>query len=370
MARRRVVSSVDTSDPMANLVLGSLLVALLALFGLIALVTAEDGGVAAGDVAETETDGVVGVVPSPTPDPEPEVVPPPDADGEDVPVVPDAEPPSPDADAPVAPRGDAPAGEPGAATADPETATRVPAEPRAPVVPRRDDAGPAVTPTPGEPEIVPDTPGPDTAGSPAPADPDPADPTPGPVAPVDPGGPDRPVPSGIDDPNRRVALSVSNEPIDVHTIVADLDGDGFAERVWAGLITNWVHLRIDRYEGDDVWSQVTAARGAVSDDLVGLWVRDLTGDGRPEIYTRQWVGTSGESATLWSFRDDALHPMTASGGCWDGNNTYGLVGVLVDPGRIAAICEEEPLPPYLWSTAVYEWRDGRWTFQRQQGVYE
>jgi hypothetical protein len=118
------------------------------------------------------------------------------------------------------------------------------------------------------------------------------------------------------------------------------------------------------------WTDAATTTGAVADDLVSLEVEDLTGDGRPEIHTRQWVGVNGESVSLWSYADERLRPMTASGGCWDGETTFGVVGARVDPGQVIAICEEDPLPTYLWSTAVYRWVDGMWTFQRRVGVYD
>jgi hypothetical protein len=175
--------------------------------------------------------------------------------------------------------------------------------------------------------------------------------------------------SGIDDADRVPALVISDQPIDVHTVLGDIDGDNVPERVRAAIVRNSVEVHVQRYEPGGEWRDVDIATGAVADDLVGLWVQDVNDDGQAEIHTRQWVGTNGESVSLWSFDDEELQPMTASGGCWDGSHTFGLVGALVLPGQVKAICEEDPLPPSLWSTAVYRWEDGRWTFQERVGVY-
>jgi hypothetical protein len=187
--------------------------------------------------------------------------------------------------------------------------------------------------------------------------------------PADPGV-DEPVgpASPHDDPNRVPALVVSDAPLDVHTVLADLDGDDVPERVWAALVRNSVRVRVQR-DVNGRWIDAATATGAVADDLVSLEAEDLTGDGRPEIHTRQWVGVNGESVSLWSYADERLRPMTASGGCWDGEATFGVVGARVYPGLVVAICEEDPLPPYLWSTAVYRWVDGMWTFEQRVGTY-
>jgi hypothetical protein len=127
-----------------------------------------------------------------------------------------------------------------------------------------------------------------------------------------------------------------------------------------------------QHDDNGRWADPTedaSAVGAVADDLVELSVEDVTGDGRPDIHTKQWVGVNGESVSLWSFTNGSLRAMTANGGCWDGEDTFGVVGAEVDPGLVLAICEEDPLPPYLWSTAVYRWVDGMWTFQQRVSVY-
>ena len=347
MARRRVVYPIDTSDWLANVVLGSLVVAVIALVGLLVLLNTDNGdGLTAQEAGTEVPGGTATVVPSPTPEPAPTA---------------GAEQPVPDTEQPTAPDDGAVATDeiPGTSA----TPTPEPLQPRGlrsePDEPTPVPPGGTATPPPagGTPpdEQVPDDTTPDGDATPQPDEPD------EPVVPASP----------LDDPDRVPALVVTSTPLDVHTVVSDLDGDGIAEQVWAALVRNSVHVRVQR-DVNGSWAEPTgdaSAVGAVADDLVELAVEDVTGDGRPDIHTKQWVGVNGESVSLWSFADGRLRAMTASGGCWDGEDTFGVVGARVDPGQVLAICEENPLPPYLWSTAVYRWADGMWTFQQRVGVY-
>jgi hypothetical protein len=176
-----------------------------------------------------------------------------------------------------------------------------------------------------------------------------------------------------DDPGRVPAITVSATPRDVHVVQVDLDGDGVNERVWAAIVSDQVLTRVERVV-DGRWTPRDAHTGAAADRLVELRVRDLTGDGRSEVYTRQWVATEGGSLTMWSYRDADLARMRMVGGCYSEANTVGITGALVeevgeDSATIAAICRDDGLPPQQWSSAMYVWRDGRWDFDRQQGRY-
>jgi hypothetical protein len=352
MARRRVVYPVDTSDWMANMVLGVLIVAAVALIGLILFMDTEEDQQAAREAsteAPTTPGGAATVVPSPTSQATD------GADGGAVGEVPDEPivesepdtgvtlPPSEEV-TPLRPRGlrSEPADD-GVAVVPPGESD----EPEGPGNDQPTDAPDVVVPPPDETDT-----GDAVASEPT---------APAPDEPVGPSSP-------LDDPNRVPALVVSDAPLDVHTVLEDLDGDDVPERVWAALVRNSVHVRVER-DVNGRWTDAAAVTGAVADDLVRLEVEDLTGDGRPEIHTRQWVGVNGESVSVWSYADERLRPMTASGGCWDGETTFGVVGARVDPGQVIAICKEPPLPPYLWSTAVYRWVDGMWTFQRRVGAY-
>jgi hypothetical protein len=177
-----------------------------------------------------------------------------------------------------------------------------------------------------------------------------------------------------DDPDRIPAVTMAAAPRDRLAPRVDLDGDGIPERIWAAIVADVVHIRVDELVGGR-WRNGPVRRGPVADRLVDLRIADLTGDGRPEIWTWQWVATEGQTITLWSYAGDELRRMEASGGCWSGSNTFGLVGALVQratPGRpiqIAAICEDSTLPWWQWPSALYRWEDGRWTAHRLVGKY-
>jgi hypothetical protein len=177
-----------------------------------------------------------------------------------------------------------------------------------------------------------------------------------------------------DDPDRIPRLDERPWPRGTIVEHADVDGDGTHERIWSAIVADAVRTRVDE-PADGGWEEGTAGHGAVADRLVALKIADLTGDGRPEIWTRQWVASEGESITLWSYADGRLQRMDASGGCWHGSNTFGLVGGLVQPEtpghpiQIAAICEDEALPWWQWPSALYRWERGRWTLDRTVGKY-
>lgn len=330
VARRRIISSVDTSDSLANLVLGILLV--LALAGaLLVFFTSERGG-QTDDATVTDASGAGAASPAADDDAGA-------ADG--------------------APQQTGPTTVP---AAPPESATAL--QPRG----QRDEQAPPAEADGAAAGGTAAAEGADTTGG-------------GDVATTqcrravtvgDPDAGDRDVPPAeADDPDRVLELNQNDAPLDVHTVEANLDDDQQAERVWAAIVCNQVQVRVERVDADGRWAVVDEAMGGIADDLVGLWVEDLTGDGRPEIHTRQWVGAAGESVTLWSWGNGRLGAMQASGGCWDGANTFGVIGALVVPGEVWAICEapsDDPPQPSMWSTAIYRWRDGTWTFIEEVDV--
>lgn len=366
MARRRLLA-VDTSDGLANLVLGFLAVLIVASLALIPLI----GSAGEADPAEPEEADPVGeVVPAAD---EPAVSATLGAAAGEADEIPD----EPVDDLTVEGTGSAAAGlvapgftdgtAGGTATTPPGSA----ATPAPIVTPfRSSPATPTPTPTVTPSPAVTTTPTPSPSPSPT------ATPTPPPdgagavVVPPEPDGSRyRP-----DDPDRVPQLDIRSGPRGALSQRVDLDGDGTPERVWSAIVTDVVQTRVDQL-ADGRWVDGASVPGAVADRLVALRVDDLTGDGRPEIWTRQWVATEGESITLWQYADGQLQRMDASGGCWNGSNTFGFVGALVQsatPGRpiqIAAICEDDALPWWQWPAALYRWEDGRWTEDRLVGKY-
>jgi hypothetical protein len=170
------------------------------------------------------------------------------------------------------------------------------------------------------------------------------------------------------------AITVRTTPRDEMVVSVDLDGDGSVERVWAAIVRDQVLTRVE-HATNGTWTAQESHAGGVADRLVALRAEDLTGDGRVEIYTRQWVATQGESVTLWTYRNGDLVRMPVTNGCWNNANTIGITGALVHvPGAqqptLAAICRDAGLPPQQWYSALYVWRDGRWEFDGDQGRYE
>ncbi len=318
MARRRALYPVDTSDRLANVVVASLSTLIVALLALILWMTGT--GQQSTEIAEPVVAATEAV--SPTPGAPPAVAP---------------------TAAPTAPVDRDRVTEPD------DVGDAAEADPLPPPPP------PADEPTPFAPEVEP-TPSPDDGDGRPPPNPGRG--------------------SGLysrDDPDRIPTLVVNSTPRDEQVRFVDLDGDGVDERVWAAIVADQVVIRVDR-RVDGEWKSGRRRGAAAADRLVDLRVQDLTGDGRPEVHTKQWVATQGESITLWSYAGDELQRMPVTGGCWNGNNTFGLIGadIQIDAdgeALVVAICKDKPLPPQQWPSAVYRWRDGRWTFERLLGEY-
>lgn len=177
-----------------------------------------------------------------------------------------------------------------------------------------------------------------------------------------------------DDPERMPAITVGSSPRDEMTVTADFDGDGQDERVWSAIVRDQVITRLERVV-DGRWEPGRDHRAAPADRLIGLRARDLTGDGLPEVYTKQWVATEGESVTLWSVENDELVRMPVRGGCWANNNTVGIIGARVQvpaegPASVVAICKDKPRPTQQWASALYRWQQGAWTFDQLLGKYQ
>lgn len=235
---------------------------------------------------------------------------------------------------------------------------------------------------PGEPDEP--TQAPDDAvadAEPEPVSPAPVTPLPGPTptagaAPAE--SPGTPVPNAGDtrgatpevpgdqpaaDDRGRAGGPEPGAPTDLHRRLVDLDGDGQPERITAAIIAGTVEVEVATRSAEG-YDAISTGRGGPADDLRRLHVEDFTGDGVPEVATRQWVAVSGESLAMWRQDRGELVPMIASGGCWDGSNVYGVTGVLVEVGRIVATCEREHVVHALWPADVYEWRNNVWAYTR------
>jgi len=129
-------------------------------------------------------------------------------------------------------------------------------------------------------------------------------------------------------------------------------------------IANAVTVRL-RGEGYEVVYNDEAAN---ADRLDSLVARDLNGELGAEIVLVHSLGEFGNSLTVWGARGDSYRPQPARGGCWDGSNTYGITGAVIEDGSITATCDGSLLPRAAWPSDVYVWVDGRWTYQRTQAA--
>lgn len=149
-------------------------------------------------------------------------------------------------------------------------------------------------------------------------------------------------------------------------VAADLDGDGIREIVFASVLASEDRTRVDvaAWTGT-TYEIVDREPGGPAERIDSFRISDVNLDGRTDVVVVQSIGSSGQSASVWSGAPGGmLDPLRAVGDCFDGSHTYGDTGVNVTDrtgdGRaeIAATCEDADLPQPLWPTVVYVWRDG------------
>ena len=138
-------------------------------------------------------------------------------------------------------------------------------------------------------------------------------------------------------------------------VLADLDADGRNEVVVAGLLGGRSRIDVARWNGT-TYVLADSGEGGSAEAIESVRVTDVNGTPETvEVVVRQTSGGQGESITLWSLVDGEVVPLRAAGGCWDGSNTYGIVGAEVSGGRITATCDGSPDPIVAWPSDVYEW---------------
>ncbi|CAN5760409.1 hypothetical protein BH23ACT10_BH23ACT10_32750 [soil metagenome] len=364
MGRKRAFYPIDTSDGLANVVVSTIAILIVALLALILWMTGSDDPATLAAAGQTDVVDELG-------GDEPDRVPADDVAGAD-----GTADTAPDGTADTAPDGTDGAERDGGTTdgaptedqRDPDTATDDQPDTVEPPARAPDGDAPTVAGTDqGDAAGAPDDAGPARDNDAGPADPAPAKdalPNPGRG-------------SGLfsrDDPGRVPAITVSSSPRDEMTVAADFDGGGENERVWSAIVRDQVTTRLERVV-DGRWEPGRDHGSAPADRLVDLRAQDLTGDGLPEVYTKQWVATEGESVTLWSVEDGDLVRMPVHGGCWADNNTVGIIGARVQvpadgSASVVAICKEKPRPTQQWSSALYRWQRGQWTFDRNLGTFD
>ena len=149
---------------------------------------------------------------------------------------------------------------------------------------------------------------------------------------------------------------------DATTRVADLDFDEVDEIVAARVEDDAVQIDVASWDGARYAISFSDSGGA-ADRLDELVVRDVNGEAGLELVTFQSAGEEGRSISLWGLGGNGRYTrQDARGGCWDGSNTFGIVGATVEAARLEATCDGSPLPPEAWPSDVYVWEDGAWTF--------
>jgi hypothetical protein len=155
------------------------------------------------------------------------------------------------------------------------------------------------------------------------------------------------------------------------SVAVDVQGDGVDEVVFASIAAGATRLDVAAWNGRQ-YEVVYRDQGGAAERVEDLSVADFTSDGVLEIVTQQASGDEGASLSVWGWNGSAYVRHTGVGGCWDGSNTYGIVGATIREGEIVATCDGSPLPVSAWPSDVYVWEpqppagtpQGDWTYDR------
>lgn len=149
------------------------------------------------------------------------------------------------------------------------------------------------------------------------------------------------------------------------TATGDVTGDGTDEVVLTSIRNNAVRIVVGLWDGA-AYQRAFRDDGGPAERITALEVGDYNGVAGAEIVTEQRAGAEGRSISVWGVVDGGIARQEGKGGCWDGFHTYGISGASIAPGEITATCDGSPQPPEAWSSDVYEWKKGRWTYARTQ----
>lgn len=152
---------------------------------------------------------------------------------------------------------------------------------------------------------------------------------------------------------------------DVESVTVDMTGDGQPEIVVVSVAEDAVRLDVATWTGT-AYDVAFSDAGGPADTVERFTVRDLTGNGTRDIATVQMIGQDRESMALWGWDGEQFVRHEARGGCWDGSHVYGIVGVAMADGELAATCDGSPEPVGAWPTDVYVWEDGAWRYDRTE----
>ena len=148
-----------------------------------------------------------------------------------------------------------------------------------------------------------------------------------------------------------------------HTATGDVDGDGIEEVVVARVRSETTHIVVGTWNGSS-YEATFSDDGGSAQRVDALDLQDYNDEPGVEIVTLESVGESGASLSIWGAADGGIERQVAEGGCWDGFHHYGISGATIEPGEISATCDGSPLPPEAWTSDVYAWQDGAWTYVR------
>jgi hypothetical protein len=224
------------------------------------------------------------------------------------------------------------------------------------VLANRDDPVVAPTPTPVTPGTTAPEATPTVTPTETPTEGETATPTPEPTGPREPTDADA------------AAFASGYRPsgaTEVESLTIDITGDGRPEIVFAAVTGSSVRMDVAEWTGTEYAITFTGLGGA-AERLDELRVRDFTADGIREIVTLQSVGGEGASLSVWGWDGQGFVAQEADGGCWDGSNTFGIIGADIGDREIRATCDGSPLPTAAWPTDVYVWDGRTWVFDRRE----
>jgi hypothetical protein len=173
----------------------------------------------------------------------------------------------------------------------------------------------------------------------------------------------------MEDPT--LLLPESAEPL--HRASADLDGDGTAEEIaltgWAAGPNRLGHdfLQMFVIASDDTGEGVIAwqSEQLPTDRAEPLEVRDVNGNGLPEVLSVQAMGASGEGLYILSYQEDGYGWLSPHGGHFDGQKAFGQTGVRLEDvngdGLDEILASYGPAARYIdvygWNGEAYVYRE-------------
>jgi hypothetical protein len=191
--------------------------------------------------------------------------------------------------------------------------------------------------------------------------------------PFDLGGPPTP-PSQPPEDDPTLLLPESTEPL--HRASADLDGDGRPEEIvltgWGGggdqLGYDFLQLFVIAYDEGGEYVVAWQSEQLPTDRAEALDVRDVNGDGLPEVLSVQAMGAAGETLYLLGWRGDGYGWLSPQGGHFDGQTAFGENGVRVedtDGDGLAEILAS--YGPAAGTIDVYGWDGQAYVHQETMG---